>query len=481
MTINPVLNDGFEGLPVGRGWLDGSLHGNWIDVFGGGGNVGIESVTGRGNVLSLTPGVATSAGLTHSSLVRTTKSFGDFDSTHYMRTVSQVRTGSPPNVWETAWALWHYTDNTHFYYFIIKTTGWEFGKEDPAYPGAQRIIASGPIPFVVVGQWYLIRIRQVSNVMTVWVDGNQVFTYTDTERPYLYGSHAAYTEDAYTQFDNVIVQAVGRLDVFPIGSGGNLWQLTSTDEVWSPWQLLGPVVDGSAAVVTPGGVAFDVYYTNPTSHVLNRKLYRNGVWTTDVPPLGGYVIGGPAVARMSDSRTDVFVRGSDSQLWQATLSGSSWGPWKLIAGATTHSPGACSWGANRLDVVFRVSNGNTWHGWWTGTTWNWENLGGYTGYAPAIHSMTPGKLDVFVTGGDSQVYQQTFINGAWSGWGSLQGTATSGPSASSWSNNRIDLFVRGPDGALWQKTWDGNGPPTPWTSRGGGLAQVTQSAVAVKA
>jgi hypothetical protein len=121
-----------------------------------------------------------------------------------MRTVRQLRTGSAPNPWEAAWALWHYTDNEHFYYVILKPNGWELGKEDPAYPGAQRFLATGESPFPI-GPTYTVRVRQIGNVTTVWADGRQLVSFTDNERPYRSGAIGLYNEDAEVEFDGVSV------------------------------------------------------------------------------------------------------------------------------------------------------------------------------------------------------------------------------------------------------------------------------------
>ena len=157
--------------------------------------------------MTQTPKVATQPSVTHASLATSTTSFEDIDLTVRMRTVSQLRTGSAPNPWEVPWLLWHYTDNYHFYYVILKPNGWELGKEDPAYPGAQRFLATGGGSFAV-GPWYTVRVRQVGNTMTVWANGTELVTFTDNERPYASGRLGLYNEDSHVHFDDVVVRAV---------------------------------------------------------------------------------------------------------------------------------------------------------------------------------------------------------------------------------------------------------------------------------
>jgi len=200
-----LFADTFNGLLAGTPWLDDAIVGGWTSVYNGYGLNDVE-VDGT-NVLAESPQISTSAGQTHAGLVVTTNSFGDFDATVRMKTVQQLRTGSAPNPWEVGWLLWHHTDDTHFYYFVPKPNGWELGKEDPAYPGAQRYLATAPTPTFPVGAWYTVRIREVGSTMTVWVNGTQIASFTDSQRPYASGHLGLYNEDAHVRFDDVTVKA----------------------------------------------------------------------------------------------------------------------------------------------------------------------------------------------------------------------------------------------------------------------------------
>ena len=202
-----LLSDGFDTYPSGVSWTDGSVHGSWKAAYNGYGVTKVTADAGRSsNVLQEKPKSSTSPGETHAGLATTNASFGDSDTTVLLKTVSQLRTPTP-NAWEVGWVLWHYTDDTHFYYFAPKPNGWELGKEDPAYPGAQRFLATGSSPSYPVGRWYTVRVRQVSGTMTVWVNGVQVVSFTDTQRPYLKGSVGLYNEDSQVRFDSLTVNA----------------------------------------------------------------------------------------------------------------------------------------------------------------------------------------------------------------------------------------------------------------------------------
>lgn len=198
---NVLLDERFSDLPAGR-WLDGQDHGAWRAVYDG---YGATTVTdGPEPYLSLTPQPADSATTTHGALVVTRERFGDLDLTSRLWTRQQLR--GKPNAWEVAWLLWHYRDDQHFYYVTLKANGWELGKEDPAYPGAQRFLRTGAKPSFSVGEKHTVRVRQVGATVTVWADGTRLTSFTDDERPYGSGSVGLYTEDAGVAFDRVLVR-----------------------------------------------------------------------------------------------------------------------------------------------------------------------------------------------------------------------------------------------------------------------------------
>lgn len=189
-----------QAAPAPTTWQDGHTYGQWKDQFGGYGV--IEPI---GTNLSMQPEVSTLPSKTSSCLVTSVPTYGDFTASTDMMTIKQLRTGSPPNPWEVAWFLWAYTDTTHFYYVLLKPNGWELGKEDPAYPGSQRFLASGTSPTFPIMLPYAVEVIQNGANMTVNVDGKQLVSFTDMQNPYLSGSVGLYCEDAHVQFGQVVV------------------------------------------------------------------------------------------------------------------------------------------------------------------------------------------------------------------------------------------------------------------------------------
>ena len=179
-------------------WKEGEVRGPWRLEYHGYGTVS----SGRDTV-RLAPASAREPGVTHGSLVTSRRTYRDVDVTALMRTDRQLRTGSAPNPWESAWLLWHHTDDLHFYALALKPNGWELSKEDPAYPGAQRYLATGSTPRFPIGSTARVRVRQQGATIRVEVDGRHLVTYTDRERPYRAGSIGLYTEDAAVTFTRV--------------------------------------------------------------------------------------------------------------------------------------------------------------------------------------------------------------------------------------------------------------------------------------
>jgi len=199
----------FSAMPAGTCYPDGSTIGVWQFVYNGYGCNGFVAANSN-TMLFEQPATSTSPAETHGSLVIGPYISGDFTLQVSAATTAQLRVNSAPNAWEVAWVLWHYTDDSHFYYFVPKPNGWELGKEDPAYPGAQRFLASGTSPSFPIGPWYRTRVVQSGQTIQVFVNDLLITTFTDRERPYSSGRVGLYNEDAEVYFDNVSVVTGGK-------------------------------------------------------------------------------------------------------------------------------------------------------------------------------------------------------------------------------------------------------------------------------
>ena len=124
---------------------------------------------------------------TSASLVLTESSYyGDFDVTFSVRTISQKRvTPATANSWEVAWFMWHFNESEgedfHHYYLALKSNGGiELGRKDNAVAAEEQYFLNTAGTFsYVAGTWYKVRVRVVSNAITVWVDDVQKIDMVD--------------------------------------------------------------------------------------------------------------------------------------------------------------------------------------------------------------------------------------------------------------------------------------------------------------
>lgn len=195
--------------PPAQEWADGSAHDDWIAVYDGQGTTRSD-----GSTITLSPQAAAAPTQTHASLVVSVLQYEDVDLRATVRTVRQLRTGTPPNPWEVGWLVWHYDAQHRFSYFALKRNGWELGQVDPSIPGGQRFLATGGRP-ADAHRAHDVRVRQLGSSIDVWVDGAAVVRSERASRPgegsagttgAVPGAVGLYSEDAVVEFSHVRVR-----------------------------------------------------------------------------------------------------------------------------------------------------------------------------------------------------------------------------------------------------------------------------------
>jgi Domain of Unknown Function (DUF1080) len=190
---------------------DGQISPNkkWINIYNGGGSSGVRNdlnVT-TNNEFFMHPKIAKSASETYANLVTTTRNFSNFEMSVDVKTEKQLRENSSPNTWETAWILFRYTDDFHYYWFVLKPTGIELGKKDcntctNPFEG-QEFLYTDKIPTLKLGEWYNWKISAVGSNITVSLNGTELeFRDLDMSPQLGSGSIGFYAEDAAIAFDN---------------------------------------------------------------------------------------------------------------------------------------------------------------------------------------------------------------------------------------------------------------------------------------
>jgi GH18 family chitinase len=270
IMTTPFINN-FSSSTLNACFADGAAFGPWTSVFGGFGCTSVRSGGAR-FWLEEIPAVSTAAALTHSALVLGPAFAAPIAFSVNVETAAQLRKNSAPNPWEVGWVIWDYTDNSRFYYFQAKPNGWELGKEDPASPGGQRFLATGSSPVFPIGGWYIVKIVQVLNDVSVYVNGRLITTFTDTLNPYTTGSIGLYSEDADVRFSNVAVNP-------PAGVAA------PTVAVVVPATAASPAA--SAAIATLSGTTTVIAVTSNDADVVLVQFLLDG------EPLGATLSGPP--------------------------------------------------------------------------------------------------------------------------------------------------------------------------------------------
>lgn len=176
------------------------------------------------------------------------------------------------------------------------------------------------------------------------------------------------------QGDPTIVSwAPGRLDVFARGADNKLWSTfrASANAAWSAWtQPVG--VDGTLAsgpeASSRGPGRIDVFVVGTDGQAYQRLFENgswNGFWIPRGDPPGAVGIQGEVTSVSRDGTiVDLFVRGTDDNLWQQHWNGSMWdAQWFLPvgdAGTLTSSPDVGSYAPYNLAVFVRGTDGGVW-------------------------------------------------------------------------------------------------------------------------
>jgi hypothetical protein len=271
----------------------------------------------------------------------------------------------------------------------------------------------------------------------------------------------------------IVADGPNALDVFAT-DGTSVYHYTYSTVsggAWSEEQLpaLPNGIAGSPAAVSWSSARIDVFAVG-TDGNLYHLSWSAGTWSPQWEEMTAQIIGSPAVASWGPNRLDVFVIGSvDGALYHKAWTGSAWSPasvgiWDRLDGTFTGNPAAVSSQSGSVDAfAVRQSDSTLFHWSYDGTTFapaGGERVGGSIHGSPAVSSWGPGRVDVVVTGAaDPAAYHKALNGGTWSPadpstWDRLGGRVSGDPTAVSWGVQRYDVLVTGSDdGAIYHKDW----------------------------
>jgi hypothetical protein len=268
--------------------------------------------------------------------------------------------------------------------------------------------------------------------------------------------------------------------VFVQGTDHALWWRHNDGTGWSSWESLGGYLTSGPAAASQSAGTINVFVRGG-DNALWMRTYNNGMWGSWTS-LGGVVanVTRPAACPRGPDHINVFVTGTDKNIWWKHNDGNGWSNWEKVISGVTTTPGAtpCNIGANfYIELGIHNPSDNSLSLFEYNNLWYPKaNLGGViaSSTGPAACSSGSGRLDFFVIGTDSALWQRSYTDttNRWSSWQSLGGNLTVSPAAASPASGIIDVFVRGDDAALYQREYS-NGAWGAWVPLGGVLASGT--------
>jgi hypothetical protein len=268
----------------------------------------------------------------------------------------------------------------------------------------------------------------------------------------------------------VMSRAANHLDVFALVEG-QLRHITWENHRVAQTTLPGSWVGEPVAVATAGRI--DVIATARSGR-LNSSVWQNGTWSAWQEVPDSLANSTPAII-VRDNRLDVFVVGTDGDIWHTWRIGDRWQGWHSMQLLGTGAPAASPPVAAALDagqVFVFVRNANNTLLYTTGDDTRWSAWSGVAGgnviAAPAVIVSAPGQLDVFAVGLESTLWHIRWNDTGWSQtWTEFDTMVMSPPAVALDPNGDPGVFFRGQTSAgsaLWYVTWEDQrwAPGTSW-------------------
>jgi hypothetical protein len=159
-------------------------------------------------------------------------------------------------------------------------------------------------------------------------------------------------------------------NVYVRGADNALWQLAYWDGQWHPW---GRHDDGGVLASEPtlGSMGADhehVFVKGTDGNVWQKWWTLAGGWSGWVSlgaPPGGF-LGNPNTISRNSGVCNLYVRGTDSALWQRAFWDGQWHDWGRHddGGVLVDDPASGSRGADHEQVFVRGTDAQVWHKWW---------------------------------------------------------------------------------------------------------------------
>ena len=285
----------------------------------------------------------------------------------------------------------------------------------------------------------------------------------------------------FTHAPVVVSPNPGSLAAIGIQEDQALYWKAYQNGTWeSTWTSLGGTWGTAISAVSRSSGFISVYGFESEGGNLQQSAWTpdddgSAKWV-EILNLGGICFGSPSVAAWNSSREDIFVQGSDDNLWHIYWNGTTWSSFERLDGITIVSPPlAVSSGENRLDV-FALGEGNTfcWRAYReTWMTWDCTISGNLSFESiPSAAVMGLNRVDAVALASDDHTYHKSLVNSSWTtNWDDLGGQLNGAPVIALFSPNTGSVLGIGMDNGLYignrdssAFNWEGSNT---WTSLGG--------------
>lgn len=302
---------------------------------------------------------------------------------------------------------------------------------------------------------------------------------------------------------SVITRGAGKLDIFIVRNGGEIFLKSWTGSAWTGWSNLGRAPSNAffytVSAVAAGNNRWDIFARASDNLIWHLAFDGTFLWTWESMGNAGNGSGyGVQAVSTGNGRIDVFTRatcsspGCGSALWKYWTASGGWKPsqtgWSTLDNTgADFSFTALAHSGNRIDLFRRSRDDNKiWRKVFNGSSWapvnpftqlplnQWQNMNGEATQTPYAVSWGTNRIDVFVRGTDNNVHINSTDNAGanWTGWNVL-GRGNTNPlvtsvSAVAWGSNRLDLFTS-EGGTVYHKAWTGT---SWWPSQTGGWEDI---------
>jgi len=177
--------------------------------------------------------------------------------------------------------------------------------------------------------------------------------------------------------------AANRLDIFAIGADGNVYHLPWDGSNWDAWENRGGTgsTTGITLINSPSAVSWaanrlDVFAVGSDGN-LYHTYWSGSNWGTFENLGDGTFVNSPSAVSWAANRLDIFAVGSNGNLHHKWWNGNNWGGPEDLGGNGNlmNAPSAVSWATNRLDIFVVGPNGHWFHKAWWGSWYGPEDLG----------------------------------------------------------------------------------------------------------